>query len=205
MSVKVQVIFYSMYGHIYKMAEAVVEGAKQAPGAEVSLYQVAELIPDDVLEKYGAKAAKAAFAKIPVAKVEQLAEADAIIFGMPTRFGNMAAQMRNFLDQTGQLWMKGALVGKVGSVFASTGTQHGGQETTITSFHTTLLHHGMVIVGVPYSESGLLHMGDITGGTPYGATTLAGPDGSRQPSENELKIARYQGKRVAEIAGKLFR
>jgi NAD(P)H dehydrogenase (quinone) len=205
MSVKVQVIFYSMYGHIYKMAEAVAEGAKQVPGAEVSLYQVAELIPDDVLEKYGAKAAKAAFAKVPVAKVEQLAEADAIIFGTPTRFGNMAAQMRNFLDQTGQLWMKGALVGKVGSVFASTGTQHGGQETTITSFHTTLLHHGMVIVGVPYSESGLLHMGDITGGTPYGATTLAGPDGSRQPSENELKIARYQGKHVAEIAGKLFR
>jgi NAD(P)H dehydrogenase (quinone) len=205
MSAKVQVIFYSMYGHIYKMAEAVAEGAKQFPGAEVSLYQVVELIPDDVLEKYGAKAAKAAFAKIPVAKVEQLAEADAIIFGTPTRFGNMAAQMRNFLDQTGQLWMKGALVGKVGSVFASTGTQHGGQETTITSFHTTLLHHGMVIVGVPYSESGLLHMGDITGGTPYGATTLAGPDGSRQPSENELKIARYQGKHVAEIAGKLFR
>jgi NAD(P)H dehydrogenase (quinone) len=205
MSAKVQVIFYSMYGHIYKMAEAVAEGAKQVPGAEVSLYQVVELIPDDVLEKYGAKAAKAAFAKIPVAKVEQLAEADAIIFGTPTRFGNMAAQMRNFLDQTGQLWMKGALVGKVGSVFASTGTQHGGQETTITSFHTTLLHHGMVIVGVPYSESGLLHMGDITGGTPYGATTLAGPDGSRQPSENELKIARYQGKHVAEIAGKLFR
>jgi NAD(P)H dehydrogenase (quinone) len=205
MSVKVQVIFYSMYGHIYKMAEAVAEGAKQVPGAEVSLYQVAELIPDDVLEKYGAKAAKAAFAKVPVAKVEQLAEADAIIFGTPTRFGNMAAQMRNFLDQTGQLWMKGALVGKVGSVFASTGTQHGGQETTITSFHTTLLHHGMVILGVPYSESGLLHMGDITGGTPYGATTLAGPDGSRQPSENELKIARYQGKHVAEIAGKLFR
>ncbi len=205
MSVKVQVIFYSMYGHVYRMAEAVAEGAKQVPGAEVSLYQVAELIPDDVLEKYGAKAAKAAFAKIPVAKVEQLAEADAIIFGTPTRFGNMTAQMRNFLDQTGQLWMKGALVGKVGSVFASTGTQHGGQETTITSFHSTLLHHGMVIVGVPYTESGLMHMGEITGGTPYGATTLAGPDGSRQPSENELKIARYQGKHVAEIAGRLFR
>lgn len=205
MSIKVQVIFYSMYGHIYRMAEAVVEGAKQVPGAEVSLYQVAELIPDDVLEKYGAKAAKASPAKIPIAKVDQLPEAHAIIFGTPTRFGNMAAQMRNFLDQTGQLWMKGALIGKVGSVFASTGTQHGGQETTITSFHTTLLHHGMVIVGVPYSESGLMHMGDITGGTPYGATTLAGPDGSRQPSENELKIARYQGKHVAEIASKLFR
>ena len=205
MSVKVQVVFYSMYGHVYKMAEAIAEGARQMPGAEVGLYQVPELIPDDVLEKYGAKGAKAAFAKVPVAKVDQLADAHAIIFGTPTRFGNMAAQMRNFLDQTGQLWLKGALIGKIGSVFASTGTQHGGQETTITSFHTTLLHHGMVIVGVPYSESGLMHMGDITGGTPYGATTLAGPDGSRQPSENELKIARYQGKHVAEIASKLFR
>jgi len=205
MSVKVHVIFYSMYGHVYKMAEAVVEGAKQVPGAEVSLYQVAELVPDDVLEKHGAKAARASFAKIPVAKVEQLPEADAIIFGTPTRFGNMAAQMRNFLDQTGPLWMKGALVGKVGSVFASTATQHGGQETTITSFHSTLLHHGMIVVGVPYSESGLMHMGEISGGTPYGATTLAGTDGSRQPSDNELKIARYQGKHVAEIAGKLFR
>jgi len=205
MSVKVQVVFYSMYGHVYKMAEAIAEGARQTPGAEVGLYQVPELIPDEVLEKYGAKGAKAAFAKIPVARVDQLADAHAIIFGTPTRFGNMAAQMRNFLDQTGQLWLKGALIGKIGSVFASTGTQHGGQETTITSFHTTLLHHGMVIVGVPYSESGLMHMGDITGGTPYGATTLAGPDGSRQPSENELKIARYQGKHVAEIASKLFR
>jgi NAD(P)H dehydrogenase (quinone) len=205
MSIKVQVIFYSMYGHVYRMAEAVAEGARQVPGAEVLLYQVPELIPDEVLEKYGAKAARAAFAKIPVAKVDQLAEAQAIIFGTPTRFGNMAAQMRNFLDQTGPLWMKGALIGKIGSVFASTGTQHGGQETTITSFHTTLLHHGMVIVGVPYSESGLSHMSDITGGTPYGATTLAGADGSRQPSENELKIARYQGKHVTEIASKLFR
>jgi NAD(P)H dehydrogenase (quinone) len=205
MGIKVQVIFYSMYGHVHKMAEAVVEGAKQVPGAEVSLYQVPELMPDDVLEKYGAKAAKAGLAKIPIAKVDQLAEADAIIFGTPTRFGNMAAQMRNFLDQTGGLWAKGSLIGKVGSVFASTGSQHGGQETTITSFHTTLLHHGMVIVGVPYSESGLTNMLDISGGTPYGATTLAGPDGSRQPSENELKIARYQGNHVAEIATKLFR
>jgi NAD(P)H dehydrogenase (quinone) len=205
MSIKVQVIFYSMYGHVYKMAQAVVEGAKQVPGTEVSLYQVAELMPDEVLEKYGAKAAKAAFSKLPIATVDQLADAHAIIFGTPTRFGNMAAQMRNFLDQTGPLWAKGALIGKIGSVFASTGTQHGGQETTLTSFHTTLLHHGMVIVGVPYSESGLAHMGDITGGTPYGATTLAGLDGSRQPSENELKIARYQGKHVAELATKLFR
>jgi NAD(P)H dehydrogenase (quinone) len=205
MSIKVQVIFYSMYGHVYKMAQAVAEGAKQVAGAEVSLYQVAELIPDDVLEKYGAKAAKISFANVPVAAVDKLAEADAIIFGTPTRFGNMAAQMRNFLDQTGALWGKGALVGKVGSVFASTGTQHGGQETTITSFHSTLLHHGMIIVGVPYIESGLTYMDAISGGTPYGATTLAGSDGRRQPSENELKIARFQGKHVAEIASKLAR
>jgi NAD(P)H dehydrogenase (quinone) len=205
MSIKVQVIFYSMYGHVYKMAQAIVEGAKQVQGAEVSLYQVAELVSDDVLEKYGAKAARATFSKVPVATVDQLADAHAIIFGTPTRFGNMAAQMRNFLDQTGGLWVKGSLIGKVGSVFASTGTQHGGQETTLTSFHTTLLHQGMIIVGVPYSESGLVHMSDITGGTPYGATTIAGSDGSRQPTENELKIARYQGKHVAEIASKLFR
>jgi len=205
MSIKVQVIFYSMYGHVYRMAEAVVEGAKQVHGAEVSLCQVPELIPDDVLEKHGARAAKAAFAKVPIATVDQLADAHAFIFGTPTRFGNMTAQMRNFLDQTGGLSLKGALIGKVGSVFASTGTQHGGQETTITSFHTTLLHQGMVIVGGPYSESGLVHMDEIAGGTPYGATTLAGPDGSRHPTANELKVARFQGTRVAEIASKLFR
>ncbi|HEY5070231.1 MAG TPA: NAD(P)H:quinone oxidoreductase [Candidatus Acidoferrum sp.] len=205
MSIKVQVIFYSMYGHVFKMAQAVSEGVKQVSGAEVSLYQVAELIPDDILEKYGAKAAKASFANVTLASVDKLAEANAIIFGTPTRFGNMAAQMRNFLDQTGALWGKGALVGKVGSVFASTGTQHGGQETTITSFHSTLLHHGMIIVGVPYTESGLTYMDGISGGTPYGATTLAGSDGKRQPSENELKIARFQGKHVAEIATKLAR
>lgn len=205
MSIKVQVIFYSMYGHVYRMAEAVVEGAKQVPGADVSLYQVPELIPDEALEKQGARATRAAFAKVPVARVDQLAEAQAIIFGTPTRFGNMTAQMRSFLDQTGAIWLKGSLIGKVGSVFASTGTQHGGQETTITSFHTTLLHHGMIIVGVPYSESGLLHMEEISGGTPYGATTLAGPDGSRHPTANELKVARFQGRHVAEIATKLFR
>jgi NAD(P)H dehydrogenase (quinone) len=205
MSIKVQVIFYSMYGHVYKMAQAIVEGVKQVPGAEVSISQVAELVPDDVLEKYGAKAARASFASVPIATVDQLPEAHAIIFGTPTRFGNMAAQMRNFLDQTGPLWLKGALIGKIGSVFASTASQHGGQETTLTSFHTTLLHQGMIIVGVPYSESGLVHMENISGGTPYGATTIAGADGSRHPSENELKIARYQGKHVAEIATKLFR
>jgi NAD(P)H dehydrogenase (quinone) len=202
---KIQVIFYSMYGHIYRMAEAVAEGARQVASAEVSLYQVAELVPDAVLEKSRAKAARQAFAHVPLAKPEQMVDADALIFGTPTRFGNMAAQMRNFLDQTGGLWVKGSLIGKVGSVFASTGTQHGGQETTITSFHTTLLHQGMIIVGVPYSEAGLTNMNEITGGTPYGATTLAGSDGKRQPSENELTIARFQGRHVAEITARLVR
>lgn len=200
---KVQVVFYSMYGHLYKMAEAVAEGARQVDGAEVEIYQVPELIPEEALEKSGAKQARAAFAHIPVIQPSQLAEADAIIFGTPTRFGNMCAQMRNFLDRTTQLWLSGALVGKVGSVFASTATQHGGQETTITSFHTTLLHHGMAIVGVPYSEPRQMTMEEISGGSPYGATTIAGGDGSRQPSENELAIARFQGKHVAEIARKL--
>ena len=202
---KVQIVFYSMYGHVYKLAQAVAEGARQVPGTQVSIYQVPELVPDDVLERMGAKAAREAFADVPIARPEQLAEADAIIFGSPTRFGNMCAQMRNFLDQTGQLWVKGALAGKVGSVFASTGTQHGGQETTITSFHSTLLHHGMIIVGVPYTVQELTNMNEITGGTPYGATTLADTDGSRQPTENELAIARFQGKHVAQIAQKLCR
>jgi NAD(P)H:quinone oxidoreductase type IV len=200
---KVQVVFYSMYGHIYRMAEAVAEGARSVPGVEVSLFQVPELVPADALEKSGAAAAKKAFAHIPTATVDQLGEADAIIFGTPTRYGNMCAQMRNFMDQTGGLWMKNALVGKVGSVFASTATQHGGQETTITSFHTTLLHLGMIIVGVPYSEQRQMTIGEITGGSPYGASTIAGGDGSRSPSENELAIARFQGKHVAEIAKKL--
>ena len=203
MPTKIQVIFYSMYGHIFKMAEAVAAGAREVEGAQVDIYQVAELVPESTLERMGAKAARQVFAHIPLAKVEQLPEADAILFGTPTRFGNMCAQMRNYLDQTGQLWLKGSLIGKVGSVFTSTATQHGGQETTITSFHTTLLHQGMVIVGVPYSEQGLLNMKEITGGSPYGAGTLAGGDGSRQPSENELAIARFQGKHVAHIAKKL--
>jgi NAD(P)H:quinone oxidoreductase type IV len=202
---KIQVVFYSMYGHVYRLAEAVAQGARQVPNTEVTLYQVPELVPEKELEKSGAKAARKTFAHILVAKVDKLANADAIIFGTPTRFGNMCAQMRNFLDQTGSLWMKGTLIGKVGSVFASTGTQHGGQETTITSFHTTLLHQGMIVVGVPYSQQGLLNMKEITGGTPYGATTLAGADGSRQPTENELTIARFQGKHVAEITAKLCR
>jgi NAD(P)H dehydrogenase (quinone) len=203
MSVKVHVVFYSMYGHIHKMAEAVAAGAREVHGVEVSLYQVPELVPQEVLERSGAKAARAAFAHVPVAQTSDLPLADAIIFGTPTRFGNMCAQMRNFLDQTGPLWATGALINKVGSVFTSTATQHGGQETTITSFQTTLLHHGMIIVGLPYSEAGLANMNEITGGSPYGAATLAGGDGSRQPSENELALARAQGRRVAEIAKKL--
>jgi len=201
---KVQIVFYSMYGHVYRLAEAVAEGARDVKGTQVTLYQVPELMPDEALEKSGAKAARKVFAHVPVAEPAKLAEADAVIFGTPTRFGNMCAQMRNFLDQTGQLWFSGALVGKVGSVFACTATQHGGQETTITSFHSTLLHHGMIVVGVPYSEAGLLNMKEITGGTPYGATTLSNTDGSRQPTQNELAIARFQGKHVAQIAKKLF-
>lgn len=196
---KVLVLYYSSYGHVETMAQHVAEGAKSVPGVEVTLKRVPETIPVDQARAIGVKVDQAA----PVATVDELADYDAIIFGTPTRFGNMAGQMRTFLDQTGGLWMKGALVGKIGSVFASTGTQHGGQETTITSFHTTLLHLGMVIVGVPYASSGLVNMSEITGGTPYGATTLAGADGSRQPSANELDIARYQGKHVAEIASKL--
>lgn len=200
---KIQVVFYSMYGHIYRMAEAVAEGARRVEGAEVALYQVPELVPAEALEKSGAGAARTAFAHVPIIEPDQLTEADAILFGTPTRFGNMCAQMRNFLDRTTRLWLSGALVGKVGSVFASTATQHGGQETTITSFHSTLLHHGMIIVGVPYTEPRLVQMDEISGGTPYGATTLAGADGKRQPSEIELEIARYQGRHVAEITRRL--
>jgi len=199
MKTNIQVIFYSMYGHIFKMAEAIAEGIREVADVDIEMYRVTELIPDDILEKSGAKAAQQAFSHIPIAKPEQLANADGIIFGTPTRYGNMCAQMRNFLDQTGGLWMKNTLVGKVGSVFASTGTQHGGQETTITSFHTTLFHLGMVVVGVPYSEPKLTNMAEITGGTPYGATTLAGAAGDRTPTTNELAIARFQGKHVAEL------
>ncbi len=204
MAAKIQVVFYSMYGHIYQMAEAAAAGAREAGSTEVSLWQVPELVPEDILEKSGAAVARAVFAHVPVAKPTQLAEADAIIFGTPTRFGNMAAQMRNFLDQTGGLWANGALVGKVGSVFTSTASQHGGHETTLVSFHTTLLHHGMIVVGLPYTEPRLTNMAEISGGTPYGASTLTGIDGSRQPSENELAIAGFQGRRVAQIANELI-
>jgi NAD(P)H:quinone oxidoreductase type IV len=186
MSAKIQIMFYSMYGHVYQMAEAVATGAREAGAGEVSLWQVPELVPEEGLEKSGAAVARAAFAHVPVAKPAHLAVADAMIFGTPTRFGNMAAQMRNFLDQTGGLWANGALVGKVGSVFASTASQHGGQETTLVSFNFTLLHHGMIVVGLRYSEQRLVNMAEITGGTPYGATTLAGIDGSRRPKNNGL-------------------
>jgi NAD(P)H dehydrogenase (quinone) len=195
---KVLVLYYSSYGHVETMAEAIAEGAGEVDGAEVTVKRVPELVPEEIARKSGMKLDQRA----PIAEPNELADYDAIIFGTPTRFGNMASQMRNFLDQTGGLWMQGALIGKVGSVFASTGSQHGGQETTITSFHTTLLHQGMVIVGVPYSHKGLNEMDEISGGTPYGATTLAG-DGSRVPSANELDIARFQGRHVAEIAAKL--
>lgn len=192
-----------MYGHVYTMAEAIAEGVREVEGAEVEILQVPELVPDEALEKSGAKQAREAFAHIPVAKTDDLADADAIIFGTPTRFGNMCAQMRNFLDRTTQLWAQNALVGKVGSVFTSTATQHGGQETTITSFHTTLLHHGMVIVGMPYTETRQFTLDEVSGGSPYGASTIAGGDGSRMPSENELAMARFQGNHVATIAKKL--
>jgi NAD(P)H dehydrogenase (quinone) len=196
---KILVLYYSMYGHIETLAGAVAEGVRSVSGVEVDVKRVPELIPEETARKAGVKLDQEA----PIATVAELADYDAIIFGSPTRFGNMTAQMRNFLDQTGGLWAKGKLVGKVGSVFTSTGTQHGGQETTITSFHSTLLHHGMIIVGVPYSCQGLLNMTEITGGSPYGAGTLAGGDGKRQPSENELGIARFQGAHVAAIAKKL--
>ena len=194
----VLVLYYSMYGHIETMAKAVADGARSVKGTEVTIKRVPDLMPEEVARKAGAKLDQAA----PIATVEELPNYDAIIFGTPTRFGNMCAQMRNFLDQTGRLWLNGSLIGKVGSVFASTATQHGGQETTITSFHTTLLHHGMIVVGVPYSCQEIMNMSEITGGSPYGASTLAGGDGSRQPSGNEIKIARFQGAHVAKVAKK---
>ncbi len=202
---KIQVVFYSMYDHIHQMAEAVAAGARLVEDVEVALFQVPELVSEEILKKSGAAEIRKKFSQIPVIEPKQLAEADGIIFGTPTRFGNMCAQMRNFLDQTGGLWVKNALVGKVGSVFASTGSQHGGQETTITSFHSTLLHLGFVIVGLPYSETRQTIMSEISGGSPYGATTLAGSDGKRQPSQNELSMAQFQGKHVAEITQALKR
>jgi NAD(P)H dehydrogenase (quinone) len=202
---KVLVVYYSLYGHIHRMAQAVAEGAAGVMGADVETRRVPETLPEGVLEKMGALDAQKALAHVPVCKVEELALADALIFGAPTRFGNMCGQMRQFLDATGGLWAKGALVGKVGSVFTSSGTQHGGQESTILSFHTTLLHHGMIIVGLPYSFQGQMRTDEVTGGSPYGASTIAGGDGKRMPSPNELAAARFQGRHVAEIAARLFR
>lgn len=196
---KILVLYYSSYGHIETMAGAVAEGARGVAGAEVTIKRVPELVPEEVARKSGFKLDQTA----PIAKPGELADYDAVIFGTPTRFGNMAAQMKNFLDQTGSLWAKGALIGKVGSVFASTATQHGGQESTILSFHTVLLHQGFVIVGLPYSAQEQTTLAEITGGSPYGVTTIAGGDGSRMPSENELKMARFQGRHVAEIASRL--
>jgi len=203
MPTKIHIVFYSMYGHIYKMAQAVEAGAKSVPDTQVSLFQVKETLPDDVLTKMGALEAKKAWAHVPIIQPNQLADADALIFGIPTRFGLVVAQMQTLFDSTGQLWQKGALVGKLGSVFTSTGTQHGGQETTIVHAHTFCFHQGMIVVGVPYACANLMNMDEITGGSPYGASTMAGPKGDRQVTENELTIARYQGKHVAEIAGKL--
>ena len=200
---KVIIPFYSLYGHIYKMAKAIAEGVEQVKGVKAELRRVPETLPDEVLEKMGALESQKAFADIPVCTVDELGQADAIIFGTPTRFGNMCGQMRQFLDATGGLWLSGALVGKVGSVFTSSNTQHGGQETTITSFHLTLFHHGMVVVGLPYAFQGQMRMDEITGGTPYGASTIAGSGGERQPSDNELDAARFQGSHVAAIAQKL--
>lgn len=201
---KLLVLYYSMYGHIHRMAEAMAEGAKEVRGAEVRMCRVPETLPEDVLKKMGALEPQKRFAHVPVAAVDDLASVDAIIFGTPTRFGNMCGQMRQFLDATGGLWARGALVGKVGSVFASSSTQHGGQESTILSFHITLLHHGMIIVGLPYTFAGQTRMDEITGGSPYGASTIAGANNERAPSENELQAGRFQGKRVAEVAARLF-
>ena len=197
------IVYYSLYGHVNAMAQAVVEGVDQVPGAVGVLRRVPETLPPEVIEKMGAAEAQKAMEVVPVCTLEELAEADAVVFGTPTRFGNMCGQMRQFLDGTGSLWTAGALVGKVGSVFCSTGTQHGGQETTLLGFMTTLLHHGMLVAGLPYSFKGQLTVDEISGGSPYGAATIAGPDGARTPSENELEGARFQGKHVAAIAAKL--
>jgi len=202
MSAKVQVIFHSLYGHLYRLAEAVAEGAREA-GASVEVLQVAETLPADVLAKMGATDSRKSFAHVPIADPKRLAEADAIILGTPTRYGSATAQMRAFLDNTGGLWASGALIGKVGSGFTSTASQHGGQETTLLALSTFFFHMGMVIAGVPYSVQELVEMDEVTGGTPYGASTIAGPKGERQVTENELAIARAQGRHVAQIAAKL--
>lgn len=200
---KVLILYYSMYGHIHRMAEAVAEGVREVKGAEPVLRRAPETLSTEILGKMGALEAQEAMAQVPTCTLDELASADAVVFGAPTRFGNMCGQMRQFLDATGGIWAKGGLVGKVGSVFTSSATQHGGQESTILSFHITLLHHGMVLVGLPYTFQGQTRIDEITGGSPYGASTIAGGKGERMPSENELAAARYQGKHVATIAMKL--
>ncbi len=202
---KVLVLFYSAYGHIFNLAKAISEGINSVEGAEAIIKRVPEILPEKILVETGVAEAQKAFSHIPVVTIDDLENADAVIFGTPTRFGNMCSQMRAFLDGTGSLWQKGSLIGKAGSVFTSSATQHGGQESTILSFHTTLLHHGMVIVGLPYSFQGQMKTDEITGGSPYGASTIAGGAGERKPSENELNAARFQGKHVAQIALKLSR
>lgn len=202
---RILIVYYSMYGHVHRLAEAVAEGAKEIEGAEVEMRRVPETLSTEILVKMGALEAQKSFAHVPIYTVDELASADAIIFGTPTRFGNMCGQMRQFLDATGQLWAKGKLVGKVGSVFTSSATQHGGQESTILSFHITLLHHGMIVVGLPYTFQGQMRIDEITGGSPYGVSTIAGGQGERMPSENELAGARFQGKHVAMIASKVWK
>src|SRR3954447_22486887 len=200
MSAKVHVIFYSTYGHVYRLAESIAEGAREAAGVEAEVFQVAETLSDEVLGKMGGIEPRKAFAHVPIADPKRLAEADAIVLGSPTRYGAAAAQMRAFLDATGQLWATGALIGKIGSAFTSTASQHGGQETTLLTMSTFFFHQGMAIVGVPYSSQELSNMDELSGGTPYGASTVAGPKGDRSPSANELAIARAQGRHVARTA-----
>ncbi|MDO7873780.1 NAD(P)H:quinone oxidoreductase [Hymenobacter sp. ASUV-10] len=200
---KTLILFYSTYGHVYKLAEAIAEGAREVAGNEVVIKRVPETLPAEVLAKMGATEAQKAFAQVPVATPDELADYDAIIFGTPTRYGNMCGQMQAYLDSTGGLWAKGALVGKVGGAFVSTATQHGGQETTIRAVHTALLHHGFILVGLPYAWQGQMGHHEVTGGTPYGASTVAGGQGERQPSSNELEGARFQGRHTAQIASKL--
>lgn len=200
---KLLVVFYSLYGHIYTMAEAAAEGALQVAGVEVDIRRVPETLPAEVITNMGATEAQKGLAHIPVCTVDEVAAADAILFGTPTRFGNMCGQMRQFLDATGKLWLEGSLIGKPGGVFTSSATQHGGQESTILSFHVTLLHHGMVVVGLPYSFQGQMGLEEIKGCSPYGASTMAGPHGERGPSAIELAGARFQGRHIAQIGAKL--
>jgi len=202
---KILILYYSMFGHVHRMAEAEAEGAREIPGTEVIMARVPETLPMEVLEKVGAYEAQKKFAHVPVCTLQELAAADAVIFGTPTRFGNMCGQMRQFFDATGGIWKAGSLVGKVGSVFTSSATQHGGQESTLLSVQITLLHHGMIIAGLPYTFAGQARIDEMTGCSPYGASTITGSDGQRWPSENELAGARFQGKYIAEIAAKMVR